>query len=279
MKKRSISKGVAIPLLILLATLFSMALHAVVPGGNNHRDFDSRFVLLFGFPMVASAYFLLLFTHCTASLFLIGRYSLAGARKTGISLGLSFSFIYLVGMQEIMVEASPFRRWGGDFVVYQLLTGIADAIPALLLTLMASSYLKTKSAEERKLEALGSTLLFTAFFSLGRTFFNGLGVIKSDIASYPVQTTVWNLLMGATFGFLYGIMGTLLRCGARKKIPLFLVTVGIQWILFNSFIGLIFKDAMGQALLRSSIDVLAMAVASTLNELRSNRKHLTAPSA
>ena len=277
MRKRAISKVFALPLLILSAALFSMALHAVVPGGNNNQTFDSRFVLWFGFPMVASAYFLLLFTHCTASLFLIGRHSLATARKTGTALGFSFSLIYLVGMQEIMVEASPFLRWGENFVVYQLLTGIADALPALLLSLVVSSYLKVKITEERRLEAWRPILLFTALLFLERTFFDSFGVIKSDIASYPVQTAAWNLLMGATFGLLYGILGTILRRRALSKILLYLATIGVQGILFNSFIGLIFKDAMGQALLRGSIDVFTMAFASTLTDLWSARNRRPSP--
>ena len=77
--------------------------------------------------------------------------------------------------------------------------------------------------------------------------------------------------MGTTFGLLYGILGTILRRRALSKILLYLATIGVQWILFNSFIGLIFKDAMGQALLRGSIDVIAMAFASTLTELWSAR--------
>ena len=217
---------------------------------------------------MASAYFLLLFTHCAASLFLIGRHSLATARKTGTALGFSFSLIYLVGMQEIMVEASPFLRWGENFVVYQLLTGIADALPALLLSLVVSSYLKVKITEERRLEAWRPYSLYRPSWNARSSIF---GVIKSDIASYPVQTAAWNLLMGATFGLLYGILGTILRCRALPKVLLYLATIGVQWILFNSFIGLIFKDAMGQALLRGSIDVIAMAFASTLTELWSAR--------
>ena len=40
--------------------------------------------------------------------------------------------------------------------------------------------------------------------------------------------------------------------------------IGLNWIIFNSFIGLIFKDAMFEMLIRSGLDVLILLIASVI---------------
>lgn len=54
--------------------------------------------------------------------------------------------------------------------------------------------------------------------------------------------------------------------GNIHTVQCIILTLGINWIWFNSFMGLILKDTIGQMLLRSGIDVLALFIGVKLYE-------------
>ena len=45
---------------------------------------------------------------------------------------ISFGLIYLLGMEEVVVEASPFAEWEFPFVKYQFVMGIGEAYGVVL---------------------------------------------------------------------------------------------------------------------------------------------------
>jgi hypothetical protein len=59
------SKVIAInAVAIVLAAAFAIVFHAVLPAPVEGIDFDSAWVRLVGFPVVAVSYFVVLFAHC-----------------------------------------------------------------------------------------------------------------------------------------------------------------------------------------------------------------------
>ena len=65
-------------------------------------------------------------------------------------------------------------------------------------------------------------------------------------------------------GYIYVILNPLLEFEKRQYgIPLrFIATIGVNWMIFNSFMGLIVKGAMLQMILRSGLDVVVLFLAS-----------------
>ncbi|TVR90165.1 MAG: hypothetical protein EA416_11650 [Trueperaceae bacterium] len=256
---------------IVLATALAIVSHAVLPAPVDDLDFDSALVRLVGFPVVAVSYFLLLFAHCAIVLQTFGRRSGLPKLEVGWRFGLAFALLYLVGMQEVVVDASPFEAWGREFVVYQFFMGAGDAVPVFALC-MVLAYLtlapgrraaSARTASTR--EAIAIVAVIALAFFVQRTIGHTTGLVHSNIESYPVQTHLWTALFGAVLGCVYVVLYPVFsrRDGpVARSIRLVLLTIGINWLLFNSFIGLLFSGVMPQMLLRSGLDTAVVFVAS-----------------
>ena len=273
------SKGISIKRIIIIniitvlfSAIFAIIVHALLPSSLDDIQFDSILVKLFGFPFVASLYFIILFTHCAIAVRYIGVRSEASKFQTGIRFGVVFALIYLLGMQEVVVEATPFSEWGLEFVKHHFIMGMGDAIPAILLCFIISWFTiasKEKSNLSHKMkfaDIIKAVGIIAIAIVIGRTVAYESNLITSNYDTYPIPTYAWTVLFGLMLGFIYIILYPLL---AYKNnliyIPLRLtVVVGVNWIIFNSFIGLIFKDAMFEMLLRSGLDVLILFIASMI---------------
>ena len=99
-----------------------------MPAGVNAEKFDSVFVKLLGFPVVAASYFVLLFTHCVVVMRYFGKQSNVPKLQIGIRFGLAFAILYFFGMQEVAVEVSPFREWsltiGVNWIMFNSFIGL-----------------------------------------------------------------------------------------------------------------------------------------------------------
>jgi len=258
--------------IIILAILFSAAfaiiIHAILPASVNGDQFNSILVKWFGFPAVSIFYFILLFTHCALSVRYIGLRTVASKLQIGIRFGIAYAMIYIFGMQEIVVEYSPFLSWDFEFVRYQFLIGIGDGIPALLLCLIISYFTLENNSQIKTLPQLQFmkdikviTIIAITFF-IERTIFYQTGIINSECVSYPVPCYAWTGMFGVLLGYIYIILYPLLSYDDSRKLwilPLrFTLTIGLNWIIFNSFMGFIVKGIMTQMLLRSGLDVLVL---------------------
>lgn len=264
-KAAGVNKAIIVnTLAVILAASITILVHALLPAGVNAENFDSVFVKLLGFPVVAASYFVLLFTHCVVVTRYFGKQSNIPKLQVGIRFGLAFAFLYFFGMQEVAVEASPFSEWGFAFVSYQFFMGVGDAIPALLLC-VAVAYLTLDNGKTRfsvqalsRTEKIKAVALITAAFLAERVIGYGTGIITSNCHTYPFPCYTWTILFGMVLGCCYVFLYPVLA-GERNKIllsvNLAVLTVGVNWIIFNSFIGLIFSGVMSQMLLRSGIDV------------------------
>lgn len=257
---------------ILFSAIFAIIVHALLPASVDVEQFNSIFVEWFGFPVMATFYFVLLFTHCAIAVRYIGARAEISKLQIGIRLGLVFAMIYLFGMQEVIVEGSPFSAWGLEFVKYQLIMGIGDGIPAILLCLAISYFTLNKNEKSKSTHKLPLAKCIEAIAVIAIAFFVGRaigyesGLVLSNHETYPVPCYLWTGLFGILMGCIYVILYPLLSW--RKKlfgIPLrFTAIIGMNWIIFNSFIGLIMEGAMSQMLLRSGLDVAVLFAASAV---------------
>ncbi len=281
MKEFRLTGGKAVLLnitVIILMTAFAIFAHAILPAPVDDLDFDSVLVQIFGFPFVAVSYFLLLFTHCALVLHFYGRYTNYSRLEVGFRFGAAFALLYLVAMQEVFVEATPFGSWGYEYVRYQFFMGLGDALPVLFLCLVIAYFSLNQdrsTAPQLSLGRADKVLIITvvAVSFLGqRAVGYQTGIIESNVASFPLPTYLWTLLFGLALGYICCILYPIFAVTEKissLSLRLTVITIGVNWILFNSFIGLIFSGVMPQMLLRSSIDtaVLFLAFRSSCSSL------------
>ncbi|MBU3145849.1 hypothetical protein [Clostridium sp. CF012] len=260
--------------LILFSAIFAIIVHALLPTSVDVAQFDSIFVKWFGFPAVATFYFILLFIQCAMVVRYIGVRADLPKLQVGIRFGLAFAMTYLLGMQEIVVVGSPFSNWGLGFIKYELIMGIGDGLPAILLCVAIAYFTLSESEKIKPISKLQMTkcietiaIIAIAIF-VERTIGYESGLINSDSATYPVPCYVWTGLFGILMGYIYVFLYPLLVFEKKQSgigIPLrFIATIGVNWMIFNSFFGLIMKGAMPQMLLRSGLDVVVLFLASAV---------------
>jgi len=267
---------------IVLAAAFAIVFHAVLPAPVEGIDFDSGLVRLVGFPVVAVSYFVLLFAHCAIVLQSFGRRSDLPKLEVGWRFGLAFALLYLFGMQEVVVDASPFEAWGREFVVYQFFMGAGDAVPVFALCMvlayltLANGRRPTAGTTVSAREAIGIVAAIALAFFVQRTLGHTTGLVHSNVERYPIQTHLWTALFGTVLGLVVVVLVPVfsrLHGPIALSVRLVLWTIGVNWMLFNSFIGMLFSGAMPQMLLRSGLDTAVVFVASVvvLRYLRRSR--------
>ena len=102
--------------------MIAIAVHALLPSPGGEVDvssFDSVLITKFGFPVVASFYFIFLYLHVLIVVSIFGRHLGMEKRKIGLRFGFAYGIIYLVAMQEVVLSGSPFEQYGIDFIRYQ----------------------------------------------------------------------------------------------------------------------------------------------------------------
>lgn len=254
---------------VIAAAMIAIAVHAFLPSPGATVDvasFDSILVKKFSFPIVASAYFVILYLHILIVIRYFGSRTVINNKEMGLRFSLAFALIYLVGMQEVVVSASPIHEYGVDYVLYQLFMGLGDAIPVIILCVIVSRFtLKTIKTEklDRKpcvKEKVLVVSVITALFFIERVIGYVIGYLDSDIEEYPIPVIIWTLVFGITLGCAYLLIRPIYNSekGGIITVQIVIFSLGINWIWFNSFMGLILKDTIGQMLLRSGIDVIIM---------------------
>lgn len=276
MKERNV-KNIMISILSIFGAAFvAVLVHAFMPSPGatiNTDDFNSLLVRNFGFPIVASSYFIFLYLHILIVLIYFGLKSNMDAKKIGLRFGTAFALIYFMGMQEVIVESSPFSSWGFDFVAYEFFLGLGDAIPAFILCIVITTFIfsnkKNKisyKSQFNKYELLSIVVIAFAFFC-ERTIGYLVGYIDSDIKKFPLPVLIWTTIFGIVYGIAFILLQPIYNNNKNAfifSLNISVITLGINWMIFNSFIGMIFAGTILQVLLRSGIDVAVIFIATIL---------------
>lgn len=254
---------------ILIASLLAIFSKLLLPSALNTEDFNSVFVKLLGFQIVASLYFIAIYTHSAIVVQFFGKNVEISSMQIGIRFGICFGLILLLGMQEVVVNASPFSEWGFDYVRYQFFMGIGEAIVVLVLCLFIAKYTIEDEKHDnyvKEYRTYNSVLmvgLIALTFTLERIIAYETGIISSDIAASPIPCYGWTILFGITLGCCYVILLPIFcedKNSVSQSFKLVVITIGLSWIIFNSFIGWIIDGAMIQVLIRSGLDVVVFFI-------------------
>ncbi len=145
--------------------------------------------------------------------------------------------------------------------------GLGDALPVLFLCLIIAYLSLNQDRRSSPVISLGRADKILIISAVAATFLGQraigyqTGIIESNVAAFTLPTYLWTLLFGFTLGsiccILYPIFAGTSKISTLSS-RLTVSTIGVNWIIFNSFIGLIFSGAMPQMLLRSSIDTAVL---------------------
>lgn len=268
---------------VIVTYLIAIAVHSIMPSSGGSMDihaFDSILVNKFGFSIVASAYFLILYLHVLLVIKFFASKSILGARRTGWFYGMAFGLIYMGGMQEVILSSSPFTDYGIDFIRYQFFIGLGDAIPVIALCVFTCWLYKESISNHipkiviNSRERVVTVGIISILFFIERTVGYSMGYVASDISIYPIPTLLWTFLFGIIIGFAYLLLISTFENNERIELKLLTAggILGVNWIWFNCFIGLLFKNTIVLMLLRSSIDVVAVIAGAIISGFLLNNK-------
>ena len=270
MSVRTVFRRAGLAGAVVVAAAIAILTHAALPSDLDGVPFSGVLINTLGFEVVAVGYFLLVFSHCTWVVARFGPWLNLSRLQTGLRIGLSFALLYMLGMQEVVVEASPFADWGAWFVWFQLLMGLGDGLAVTVLCLLAARILFSGKHQGRKGPLFRrpdrwTMVLVTLLFFAQRMIRMTGNLIDHNLGRYPVQTMVWTLVFGMALGFA---CSQLLPDGREFDVPgalrIGVLAVGLNWMIYNSFIGMIFEATMVPMLLRSGIDAAVLTLGLVL---------------
>ncbi len=249
---------------IVACAALAIVAHAALPAKVDEARLDGFLVQTFGFPVVAVCYFVLLYSHCAFVITMNKRHMRHGRIHSGLLLGLVFALLYMIGMQEIMLDVSPFASWHAEYVRYQFLMGLGDAVPVIILCIAISALAGAgaRDAWRASGKTVPTILLFTLVIGTNRWLVSYGGLIRSHVLEYTVPVLAWGFSLGCVVGIGYVLLGR----AYLKSRGVLLYGLGLNWVIFNMFIGLVKSGAFADAVTRSVLDVVAMGAAMALVE-------------
>lgn len=254
---------------VLMSAIIAILVHALLPspGASLSVDaFDGILVQKFGFPIVASLYFIILYLHILIVIRTVGAKSTIPKRQMGIRFGLSFGCMYLAGMQEVVVSASPCDTYGIDFILYQFFMGLGDAIPVILLCVLVCGFAKINIGDKKskhpnkEQENKIIFVVISLLFFIERVVGYYVGYIDNEFQEYPIPVLIWTLVFGMVMGGIYVFLSPIYEDmkGDTKDIQLLVWSVGVNWVWFNCFMGLILNGLFLKMFLRGGLDILVI---------------------
>jgi hypothetical protein len=263
-----LKKGLYFVFSVILSTAFAIVLHTYLPGGvGAASNFDGLLVVKFGFQFVAALYFVVLCSQAGLAELVAGSRSSRSKLETGIRFGLAFGLIYFVGM----FEPQPGTPYTGDFANLQFWVGLGDML-AILFSCLVISFIVSSKKEDKSSKAafpwqkrIISILSIAVIFFTERLFSYSTGITISDFATTPIPIYIWTIAFGLSIGIIVDILRPYFGVeGSIFSPKLSVLTIGLNWIWFNSFIGLISKGMILSMLSRSMVDTIAIYVAVVL---------------
>jgi hypothetical protein len=216
---------------------------------------------ILGIEITAILWALLAFS-CAATVFFRIRKEIPGE---GIVKGLRYGLaIFLLWLFAMLEGVSLF----GNPVINEMIVGLSDAIPVLVMCLLLSKLSTTVEKNIPTVFLTGkqkviSILIFTGFFLAGRYVFYSTGVLHSGYLLRPLETFIWTLVMGAVIGVTFLLVRQRNARSLRSQAARFgLLIFGLNWAIFVIFIPLIFSGFLADAVLRIIIDIILIAIAS-----------------
>lgn len=256
---------------IIFTTLFAILFHKFLPSDANSSNANSILVQNFGFPVVAIFYFFILFCLCSFSIYHLGLKSQLSKRDIFLRFGIGYGMLYFIGMFEIV----PGIAWNVSVGINQIAVGIGDAIPAIVISFLISRLIPHESRISRSFfnKEIISLIVYVAIINFVlRMIGYSTGIIDSAINDYCIPVIIWTILFSITLGIVIAILYPFFHDGSKFMVSRVLISFGLNWFWFNSFMALIMKGLMGTIIIRVTVDLLGIICSILIYRRYSNMK-------
>ena len=251
---RTIKNILKILLVGLVTTVVRIIGQLSIPAGKQTVLAPSVFAQNGTMPLAFTIYGICAYA-LIASLFLLIRGQLGGNRiLQGLKYGLSCCVVWIVYLLEPLPHVAPLDR-----ITYPVADSLALVVMGLLLgRLFGNPAQRTDKVKPHFL--ILPVLTVTACFFAGRMIQYLFFDIYSSFDAKPLETALWCLLTGAASSCVIAWLNLYVHNGNRIKRALILggLLFGVDLILFNFFMPLVFDADIPDLTLRTFIDILAV---------------------
>ena len=192
-----------------------------------------------------------------ASLFLLIRNRLGGKLiLQGLKYGLSCCVVWIVYLLEPLPHVAVIDR-----ITYPVADSLALIVMGLLLGWLFGKPKYSAGLQKTAFPVL-PVLTVTACFFAGRMIQYFIFGIYSSFDEKPLETVLWCLLTGLAISCVMSWLNLYISNGNRVKRAMILgcLLFGVDLILFNFFMPLVFDADISDLILRSLIDILAVTL-------------------
>lgn len=253
-------------MIALAATIFRLLLQVIVPSSSGSTLPPS---VIADAGLVPVAFFIYAFFGYTmlGIVFALVQGGLLGSRIVkGLLFGSLFCLMWVVYLFEPLPFANPSTLW--ELIAYP----IADGLAMIILGLLLGRFFGTNNPTPKSLKFNRKTvalLVFPVLFVLVRIFgYEFLGITNS-FASSPSATLVWATATGLSIGIMYIVLslGIESKPLLSKAVLFGFVIFGIDLLVFNFFVALVFDVSLLDLFVRGLIDIISVTVSAFVYEL------------
>lgn len=238
----------------LVTTIVRIIGQLSIPAGEQAVLAPSIFAQNGTMPLAFTVYGIFAYS-LIASLFLLIRKQIGGNRiLQGLKYGLSCCAVWIVYLLEPLPHVATIDR-----ITYPVADSLALIVMGLLLGQLFGTS-KCSAGWQKTAFPILPALTVTACFFAGRMIQYLIFGIYSSFDEKPLETVRWCLLTGITIScvmaWLYPRVGGKNR--VKRALNLGGLLFGVDLVLFNFFMPLVFDADIPDLILRTFIDILAV---------------------
>ncbi|MEA4823604.1 MAG: hypothetical protein VB111_05745 [Clostridiaceae bacterium] len=259
MKKATVGKILFIG---FISTVIRILFQLMIPSYKQEVLAPSIFVQKGIMPFAFSVYTFLSYSIITA-MYLLVENKIPGKK---ILKGLKYGCVYCLIWVVYLFEPLPHSEGAGfiNIIAYPLADGIAlIALGLLIGILLAKDSDKPEVKQNVYMNKAGfSFMCIFACFVTGRVFLYTFMDIYSSINTHFFGTILWVIITGVTVSAALIWLGQFIvdRSKVIRAVLVGCVLFGVNLILFNFFIPLVFMSNISDLLIRTFVEILFVAV-------------------
>lgn len=204
----------------------------------------------------------------------------SGMHGKGLMKGLKFGLLFAVMWSVYLVE--PFPHTNGAALAEYISYPLADGTGIIFLGLLLGKFLAQDNAkrEGESIKDSGIQIIsITVCFIVFRLFEYGVLKYYSSFYERQLTTLIWTAAAGLWVGFMYFYLSTAVNIKDRLYKVMFysFIVFGIDLCFFNFFPALIFKVNVAQTLIKSLMDIGAVAIGALISDslFKQNRRRIS----
>lgn len=252
----------------LVTTIVRIIGQLTIPAGEQTVLAPSIFAQNGTMPAVFTIYGIFAYSLIAALFLLIQERMREHRIWQGLRYGLACCAVWIVYLWEPLPHVAPMDR-----VTYP----VADSLALLVMGLLLGWLLGYNRPPVKKcsLKPLAFPVLaVTICFIAGRLLLYGAAGIYSSFSEKTAETLLWCLLTGFVTSWVMAWMSRYVNGGSRWKRALILggLLFGINLLLFNFFMPLVFAADIPDLILRTLVDVMAVAIGCLAFPIQPDRR-------